>query len=89
MGFLPCPHYQQPPPQLTACCSESPGWKPQGKLQIHLELLFLEHVRVGSIENVIRQLGLAVNVDRSGGFATQEFTEDLPGPVRELTGRKV
>ncbi|MGZ7388422.1 hypothetical protein ACXWSP_09320, partial [Streptococcus pyogenes] len=50
----------------------------------NLELLFLEHVRVGCIENVICQLGLAVNVDRSGGFAAQEFTENLPGPVREL-----
>lgn len=58
-------------------------------LQSYLELLFLEHVRVGCIENIVCQLGLAVNVDRSGGFAAQEFTENLPGPIRELTGRKV
>jgi hypothetical protein len=53
----------------------------------HLELLLLEHVWVRRIENVVCQLGLAVNVDRGGCFAAQEFTENLPSPVRKLTGR--
>jgi len=55
----------------------------------HLELLLLEHVRVGGVEDVVRQLGLAVDVDRRGGLAAQELTEDLAGPVGELMGQRV
>lgn len=80
-AYSPSPA-ESPVPQALA-------GSPMRCLQSHLELLFLEHVRVGRIENVICQLGLAVNVYRSGGLAAQEFTENLPGPARELTGRKV
>ena len=59
---------------------------PRGR---HLELLLLEHVGVGGAEDVICQLGLAVDVDRRGGLAAQELTEDLAGPVGELTGQCV
>lgn len=53
-------------------------------LGCHLQLLLLEHFRVWGIKDVISQLGLAVNVDRRGGFAAQEPTEDVPGPVGQL-----
>jgi len=39
---------------------------------------------VRSTENVISQLGLAVDVDGSGSFAAQELAEDLAGPVGKL-----
>lgn len=54
--------------------------------QSHLQLLLLEHVGVRGIENVIGQLGLAVDVDRGAGFAAQELSEDLAGPVGKLMG---
>lgn len=37
-----------------------------------------------STENVICQLGLAVNVDGGGGFAAQELAKDLAGPIGKL-----
>lgn len=50
----------------------------------YLQLLLLEHIRARSVEDVVGQLGLAVNVDRRGGFAGQEAVVDLSGALREL-----
>ena len=50
----------------------------------HLELLFLEHVGPGGVEDVISQLGLAVDVDRCGGLTGQEAVVDLSSPLGEL-----
>ena len=65
------------------------GPAPRPRRGHHLELLLLEHVGVGGAEDVVRQLGLTVDVDRRGGLAAQELTEDLAGPVGELTGQRV
>lgn len=75
-----------PPPHLR----ESPGRSSRRKLRhSHLELLLLEHVRVRRAEDVVRQLGLAVDVDGGGGFAAQKLAEDLTGPVGELKDTRV
>lgn len=52
----------------------------------HLELLLLEHIGVRGTENIVCQLGLAVDVDRGGSLAAQELAENLSGPVGKLTG---
>lgn len=54
----------------------------------YLQLLLPEHIRPRSVEDVVGQLGLAVNVDRRGGFAGQEAVVDLSGTLRELGGKK-
>lgn len=69
------------PPALSsqsgACGGCSPGPESSARAPgSHLELLLLEHVGVRGAEDVVRQLGLAVDVDRRGGFAAQELTED-------------
>lgn len=50
----------------------------------YLKLLFLEHIWMWRIENIICQLCLAININRGCSFATQKFTEDLPSSVRKL-----
>lgn len=53
----------------------------------YLKLLFLEHIWMWRIENIICQLCLAVNINRGCSFAAQELTEDLPSSVRKLQKR--
>lgn len=53
----------------------------------NLQLLLLEHVWAGGVEDVVGQLGLAVDVDRRGGLAGQEAVVDLTRPLRQLGGR--
>ncbi|KAF3843921.1 hypothetical protein F7725_015969 [Dissostichus mawsoni] len=50
----------------------------------YLQLLLLEHVRSGGVENVVGKLGLTIDVDRCCGFTGQEAVVDLPGALREL-----
>lgn len=52
----------------------------------YLQLLCLEHVGPRRGEHVVRQLGLAVDVDRHGGLAGQEGVVDLPSSVGQLQG---
>lgn len=51
----------------------------------YLQLLLLEHVRPRGVEDVVGQLGLAVDVDRRRGFAGQEAVVDFSGALRELS----
>lgn len=55
-------------------------------LLCYLQLLLLEHIRPRSVEDVVGQLGLAVDVDRRRGFAGQEAVVDFSGALRELRG---
>lgn len=50
----------------------------------YLQLLLLEHVRSGSVEDVVGELSLAIYVDRCCGFTGQEAVVDLSGTLREL-----
>lgn len=54
---------------------------------IYLQLLLLEHVWSGSIEDVVSQLSLTVYVDWRGGFTGEETVVDFPGTLRELEKR--
>lgn len=53
----------------------------------YLKLLFLEHIWMRRIENIICQLCLAININWGCSFATQKLTEDLPSSVRKLQKR--
>lgn len=50
----------------------------------YLQLLLLEHVRSGGIEDVISELSLTIYVDWCCGFTGQEAVVDLSGTLREL-----
>lgn len=50
----------------------------------YLHLLLLEHVRSGSVEDVVSELSLTVYVYWCGGFTGQEAVVDLSGTLRQL-----
>lgn len=52
----------------------------------YLQLLRLEHLGPRRGEHVVRQLGLAVDVDGHGGLAGQEGVVDLSSSVGQLQG---
>lgn len=48
----------------------------------------LEHVGPRRGEDVVRQLGLAVDVDRHGGLTGEEAVVDLSGSLGQLPGEE-
>lgn len=51
---------------------------------LYLQLLLLEHLGPRRVEDVVGQLGLAVDVDRRRGLAGQEAVVDFSGALGEL-----